>query len=153
MNELPFQPNAYEFTVVRQMVREPHQTVTTPEDILAYFRFMDQYDREHMVRVDLNGAHEMTGYENISVGTDSAALVGPKEVFRGALLSGASSIILVHNHPSGHVKPSHEDQQMAQKLQCLGSDLDLQLLDFVIIGRNGSYYSFTENDLLREVKP
>jgi len=142
------QPSVYQFKIVRQMVREPNLTVKSSKDVCEHFRFMEQYDREHMVRVDLNRATEILGHEHVSVGTDAGTLVGPKEVFRGALLSGASSIILVHNHPSGKTNPSSEDQQVARKLRLLGVELDLQLLDFVIIGRNGNYYSFAENELL-----
>ena len=145
----PFdQSSVYQFKIVRQMVREPNLTVKSSKDVNEYLRFMELYDREHMLRVDLNRANEMLGYEHVSIGTDAGTLVGPKEVFRGALLSGASSIILVHNHPSGKTDPSSEDQQVARKLRLLGVELDLQLLDFVIIGRNGNYYSFAENELL-----
>jgi DNA repair protein RadC len=130
------------------MVREPSQTIKAPSDILSHFNFMEHYDREHIVRVDLNNANEMIGYESISVGTDCATLVGPKEVFRGGLLSGASSIILVHNHPSGQIEPSQEDIQVAQRLRVAGDILGLEILDFTIIGRSGGYYSFSEHNML-----
>ena len=142
------QSSVYQFKVLRQMVREPTLKATSATDVHKHFHFMEQYDREHMVRVDLNRANEILGHEHVSVGTDNGAIVGPKEVFRGALLSGASSIILVHNHPSGNTNPSSEDKQVALRLKHLGAELDLQLLDFVIIGRNGNYYSFAENELL-----
>ena len=148
MEDLLNQSSVYQFKVVRQMVREPNLTAKSSKDVYEHFRFMDQYDREHMVRVDLNRATEILGHEHVSIGTDNGTIVGPKEVFRGALLSGASSIILVHNHPSGKTNPSSEDKQVAQRLQHVGVELDLQLLDFVIIGRNGNYYSFSENELL-----
>ena len=151
MKDPPRQPGVYQFKIVRQIVREPGLAINSSKDMHEHFGFMEQYDREHLLRVDLSNGNEMLGYESVSVGTDSASIVGPKEIFRGALISGASSIILMHNHPSGLVKPSPEDKQTAEKLWRLGEQLELKLLDFVIIGRGGSYYSFTENDLFREV--
>jgi len=146
MTDIPYQPSVYKFEIVRHTVREPNQTIKSPEDMWAHFGFMEKYDREHMIRVDLSGANEMLGYETVSIGTDSMANVGPKEVFRGALLTGASCIILAHNHPSGHIEPSREDRTIAGKLQLLGEELQLQVLDFVIIGRGGRRYSFSENE-------
>jgi DNA repair protein RadC len=146
MKEQPRQSSLYKFEVVRHTVREPSQTIKSPEDMWQHFGFMEQYDREHVLRVDLSNANEILGYETVGVGTDSMAVVGPKEVFRGALLTGASCIILAHNHPSGHIEPSREDRHIAGKLQLLGEELQLQLLDFVIIGRNGRHYSFSQNE-------
>jgi len=146
MTGIPYQPSIYKFEVIRHTVREPNQTIKSPEDMWAHFGFMEKYDREYMLRVDLSNANEILGYETVSIGTDSMANVGPKEVFRGALLTGASCIILAHNHPSGHIEPSREDRTIAGKLQLLGEELQLQVLDFVIIGRGGRRYSFSENE-------
>jgi len=149
MTGIPYQPSIYKFEVIRHTVREPNQTIKSPEDMWAHFGFMEEYDREYMLRVDLSNANDILGYETVSIGTDSMANVGPKEVFRGALLTGASCIILAHNHPSGHIEPSHEDRHIAGKLQLLGEELQLQLLDFVIIGRGGRRYSFSENEWIK----
>lgn len=145
MADLPHKPSAYRFEIVRHMIRELGKPINSPEVVRDYFAFMANYDREYIIRVDLNNVHEMIGYEVVGIGTDDAASVGPKEVFRGALLSGASCIILVHNHPSGHTTPSHEDHENAVKLKRLGDELTLQLLDFVIIGCSGRFYSFAED--------
>jgi DNA repair protein RadC len=153
MTDKPYQPSIYKFEIVRHTVRESSQTIKSPEDMWQHFGFMEKYDREHVLRVDLSSANEILGYETVGIGTDSMAVVGPKEVFRGALLTGASCIILVHNHPSGHVAPSREDRQIAGKLQLLGEQLELQLLDFVIIGRGGRRYSFSENEWITPDKP
>ena len=84
MTEKPHERSMYRFEIVRHMLREPQQKISSPEDIREYFTFMEQYDREYIVRVDLNNAHEMTGYETVSIGTDDSANAGPKEIFRGA---------------------------------------------------------------------
>jgi len=146
MTDIPNEPSVYKFEVVRHTLREPEHKVNSPEDIFEEFRFLEKYDREHILRVDLNNAHEMIGYETVGIGTDNMVNVGPKEVFRGALLSGASCFILVHNHPSGQIEPSREDSQTADKFRSLGDELELKLLDFMIIGRCGRYYSYAENN-------
>ncbi len=149
MTDIPNEPSVYKFEVVRHTLREPEHKVNSPEDIFEQFRFLEEYDREHILRVDLNNAHEMIGYETVGIGTDNMVNVGPKEVFRGALLAGASCFILVHNHPSGHIEPSRQDSQTADKFRSLGDELELKLLDFVIIGRGGRRYSFSENEWIK----
>ena len=146
MTDIPSKPSAYKFEIVRHTLREPDLKVHSPEDIWEQFRFLEKYDREHILRVDLNNAHEMIGYETVGIGTDNMVNVGPKEVFRGALLAGASCIIMVHNHPSGQIEPSREDTQIADRLRSLGDELALQLLDFLIIGRCCRYYSYAESN-------
>ena len=75
------------------------------------------------------------------IGTAEAALISPREVFRGALLSGATRVIILHNHPGGNPAPSAEDENVAEKLRQAGELLAIQVLDFVIIGENGRYWS------------
>jgi len=88
------------------------------------------------------------------VGTATAALAHPREVFRIAVLASASSIIAVHNHPSGDPSPSAADIQLTRQLREAGQALDIPVLDHVIIGNvlddplSRGYYSFREVGLL-----
>jgi DNA repair protein RadC len=79
----------------------------------------------------------------VSLGSLTGSLVHPREVFKGALLSSAASVILLHNHPSGDPKPSAEDREVTRKLVEAGKLLGVPVLDHVIIGER-SYYSFRE---------
>jgi DNA repair protein RadC len=97
-------------------------------------------NRERVVRVDLDNQNRVIGEETVAIGTGEAALMSPREVFRGALLSGATRVIILHNHPSGNPSPSPEDQEVAEKLRQAGELLAIPVLDFVIIGENGRYW-------------
>jgi len=147
MKDMLYQPTIHQFEIVRRTLHEPGPKIHRPSDTATHFGHMEAFDREHIIRLDLNNAHETIGFETVCIGTDNQALVGPKEVFRGALLSGASCIILIHNHPSGRVCPSEQDCQVASNIRDLGIKLDMPMLDFMIIGRRGEYYSFSEHDL------
>lgn len=79
------------------------------------------------------------------MGTLDYSLVHPREVFKEAVSVSASSIICVHNHPSGNVIPSKNDIEITNKLIDVGNMLGIKVIDHVIIGYN-QYYSFLEND-------
>lgn len=80
-------------------------------------------------------------------GTLNQSLVHPREVFKEAYLLSASSIICVHNHPSGNIIPSTEDIILTDRLVEIGKLLGIIIIDHVIISEN-NYYSFYENNLI-----
>lgn len=77
----------------------------------------------------------------MSIGTLNASLVSARDVFKAAILCNAASIVLGHNHPSGDVTPSPEDLHVTEILQKAGKLMDIEVLDHVIIGEEGSYHS------------
>ena len=85
--------------------------------------------------------------ETISIGTLTASLVHPREVFEPAIRHFASSVALAHNHPSNNPEPSEEDIQLTENIVRAGVILDIALLDHIIITSNG-YTSFKEKGLL-----
>jgi len=89
--------------------------------------------REHFVALYLDGAHQVTSYSIVSIGTANASMVHPREVFQRAILAGAVSIIIAHNHPSGVLTPSDEDHKVTQRLKDAGDILGIKLLDHIII--------------------
>ena len=84
----------------------------------------------------------------ISRGTLNSSLVHPREVFKGALLANAYALVLAHNHPSGKVEPSVADKNVTKMLVAAGNLLDVRILDHVIIGSSGRYFSFLEKSLI-----
>lgn len=87
------------------------------------------------------------GYKVLFTGGQSASFVDRKVVFRTALLLGASRIVIAHNHPSGDPAPSFEDMCMTKDLVAAGRALELQVLDHIILGREG-FFSFSDRDML-----
>ena len=89
--------------------------------------------REHFVAVYLNARNHPVGFHVVSIGTLTASLVHPREVFGPALVAGAAGIIIAHNHPSGDSRPSPEDIETTHRLVKAGRLLGVGVLDHVII--------------------
>jgi DNA repair protein RadC len=95
----------------------------------------------------LNRAHNVISKHCISTGGVNGVFVDAKMVFKPAIDALAPSIILVHNHPSGNLKPSSEDINLTRKLKEAGKLLDIAILDHVIVSHTG-YYSFNDDGIL-----
>ncbi|WP_423148631.1 JAB domain-containing protein [Rubrolithibacter danxiaensis] len=95
----------------------------------------------------LNRANRVLGLIEISTGGMSGTIADPKIIFCSAIKAAASGIILIHNHPSGNLKPSEADRQLTRKLKSGGELLDISVLDHLIISSEG-YYSFADEGLL-----
>jgi len=126
--------------VVRDGSQPSPRVLSSPEDAsllaLDLIRAADD-DKEHFWVVLLNSKNYYLLHTEVSVGTQSASLVQPREVLGPALREGAASLILVHNHPSGDPTPSGEDLRLTRQLADGARLLDLRLHDHVIVG-NGT---------------
>lgn len=89
----------------------------------------------------LDRKNSVIGWAKISEGSNCATVVDSQYIFRLAILSNASALILCHNHPSGNVNPSSQDMELTRKIITSGKLLDITILDHVIISAD-SYYSF-----------
>jgi DNA repair protein RadC len=101
--------------------------------------------REHFLVLMLDGRHRPIAYQTVSIGTATASLVHPREVFQAAVGLGACGVIVAHNHPSGDPSPSREDRDVTQRLIKAGEVLGIRLLDSVVIGER-AYVSMREQD-------
>lgn len=95
----------------------------------------------------LNNANKILAKFQLSKGGITGTLVDLRLVFKTALTYGAVAIILVHNHPSGTLKPSDSDKQITQKLKIAGEQLDIKVLDHLIITET-NYFSFADDGIL-----
>ena len=119
-----------------------------PEDV-AHFA-MPRYrfeDKEHFAIVVLNTKNHILAMPDISIGSLTASVVHPREVFREALKYPVAGIILLHNHPSGDPSPSREDIAVTGRLVKAGKILDIPVLDHIILGNN-RFVSLKERGLL-----
>ena len=90
----------------------------------------------------------------ISMGAVESCFVHPRELFKPAILSNASFMIMLHNHPSGDPEPSQPDITITDRINKLGLMMEIPLLDHIIVGgtmTGESYYSFAQNDYFNEV--
>jgi DNA repair protein RadC len=90
----------------------------------------------------------LIGIHRLAVGCLDSALVHPREVFQAAILSNASSIVLVHNHPSGDPTPSSDDYALVRRLSAASEVMGIGLLDAIIVTDSGRYFSFREGGVL-----
>ncbi len=123
--------------------------IRRPADVADFMRRVVRDDaREHFVALYLDGRHRPVAHQVVSIGTASASLVHPREVFQPAILVGACAAIVGHNHPSGDPSPSQEDRDVTHRLAQAGVLLGVPLLDSVVWTRAGDYTSIQELDSL-----
>jgi DNA repair protein RadC len=133
--------NAYRLEIVRTRIRQPLAEVNSSDETAKRYAYLEKYDRERLIRVDLDSQNRVVGEEVVAIGTVEATLVSPREVFKGAILNSATRIIVVHNHPGGMAEPSAEDEEVNEQLREAGTLLGIPVIDFVIIGEQGCYWS------------
>lgn len=103
--------------------------------------------KEHFKLILLNTRNKIISISTVSIGILNSSLVHPREVFKEAISHSAASVILAHNHPSGDTEPSEDDLTITKRLTEAGRLLGIEVLDHVIIGRNG-FFSFKEKGLI-----
>ncbi len=133
--------NLKENVIGQNFVRSP-QAVS--DYLLASLR---DTKREVFKVLFLDKALRIICEKDLFFGTIDEAAVHPREIEKAALLENASSIVLVHNHPSGKVEPSREDYEITQKIKAACATVSVRVLDHIIIGDN-QYFSFQEKQSL-----
>lgn len=119
-----------------------------PEDAAAYARdFLALKTREHFCVMLLNTKNHVIGWHVISIGSLTASIVHPREVFTNAIIHHAAAIVVAHNHPSGDPTPSREDIAVTQRLVKAGKIMDIPIIDHIIVGNN-AFASLKEKNLL-----
>lgn len=99
--------------------------------------YLRDRDREYFVVLMLTAKKEVLGIHDAHVGALTSCMVVGREVFKAAVILGACSIILAHNHPSGDPEPSPEDFEVTAKMIEAGSVLGIDVLDHIIVGSRG----------------
>lgn len=107
------------------------------------------YDKEVLCVLNMDSSDHVINANIVSMGTVNKSLAMAGEIFKSAILSNASHILLMHNHPSGDVTPSWADKETTKKLELCGKMMGIPVLDHIIIGgQNGLTYSFNLSGLL-----
>lgn len=116
-----------------------------PDIIFEYFKNkLDNENQENFYCVYLDSKKKIINSKLLFKGTVDRSLVHPREIFKEAYLLSASSIICIHNHPSGNINPSKEDIFLTKMLKEIGNLMGIEISDHIIIGKE-EYYSFFEN--------
>lgn len=121
--------------------------IRQPKDAYAYIKNKLMFEKqEKVVLLCLNNHLEIVQDKLLFIGSGDVSILETKEVFQYTLRSGCNRIILIHNHPSGNPKPSHEDQEITRKIEMMAKHLDIEFIDHIIIGDH-CYYSFKSNQI------
>jgi DNA repair protein RadC len=143
---IPPKPKEYQIkSELKFMVVKEAMQVKIRSSEIAYeiMRVEAKIDRECGWVLHLNGRLELIEKELVNMGTVDGAVFHPRETFKKAIVNGSSSIIVVHNHPSGDITPSEEDKRISEVIKEAGKLLGITVNDFLIIGSRG-YVSFAE---------
>ena len=122
---------------------EPYIRVSSSQSVYDQFIHAGYYDREHMIIVCLDPKLRITAVHTISIGTLTASIVHPREIFKIACVANASGMMMIHNHPSGDTTPSDEDNRITERIEECGKIMGIPLVDHLIIGRT-DYYSYAD---------
>ncbi len=133
--------------VWKNVVSEP---VENPRDVSAYLDTLDirMADREMFVVLHLDVRNRVVAHEITSIGSQTASLVHPREVFKSAILKGACSLILSHNHPSGDPSPSKDDIDLTNRLVEAGRLMGIDVLDHIIVAPPDRNLSMKETGMI-----
>jgi DNA repair protein RadC len=132
---------------LKQKAKEKKQVTCTTE-LLDFCRAVmgGKQDEEFCV-IYLDAQNQIIEFETIQRGVVNQAVVYPRQVLENALKKKASAIILAHNHPSGHVRPSDADIRLTKTIQETAKVLDILVHDHIIVGEN-RFFSFREEGLM-----
>ncbi|GHV90259.1 hypothetical protein AGMMS50268_07620 [Spirochaetia bacterium] len=120
-----------------------------PSDIVALTKRYSTKRQEHFLVITLNGLHSTIKKHIATIGLANKTIVHPREIFWWAIKDNASAVVLVHNHPSGCIKPSPEDNEATEQLCKAAKILGIRVLDHVIITKE-DYYSYRQHELISD---
>ena len=151
MTTMPYRVARYRLLLVKdgtvptswdRQLRQSRDVADLMADVVAGL------DREAFFVVLLDGKNRASGINLVSLGSLTAALVHPREVFKAAIAGSAAALVLVHNHPSGDPTPSPEDRAITERLVQVGELVGIKVLDHIVLGEAGVFRSFADEGLL-----
>jgi len=123
------------------------QRIRHPADIYNIIRHHADRRQERFICLSLNGAHEVLASRIVTIGLVNRTIIHPREVFADPILDRASAIAVAHNHPSGNLQPSEEDNEITSRLKAAADILGINFLDHLIFSET-SFYSFRQDGYL-----
>lgn len=137
--------------VAVRLVEEPPlllaEQLNEPEKVVAALaKDMRQYDREVIAIINMHADSKPINMTIASIGQVDAAMACPRDLLKASILSNASGIIMLHNHPSGNLNPSYQDIKLTDQMKVVCDLVGISLLDHIIVGRDEEFFSFKLND-------
>jgi DNA repair protein RadC len=144
--------NSVQYKAFKELTRrketEKAIKITNSQQIQQEMSFLEGYAHEEFWVIYLRQNNTIIKMQQQSKGGISGTIVDVRLILKDAILSKASTIILCHNHPSGELKPSESDKQITDKIKQSAKLMDIKVLDHIIIGGTGGYFSFCDEGLI-----
>jgi DNA repair protein RadC len=144
--------NSIQYKAFKELTRrkktEAIVKITNSQQIQQEMAFLEGYAHEEFWAIYLKRNNTIISKIQHSKGGISGTIVDVRLILKEAILNKASGIILVHNHPSGELKPSEEDKQITSRIKQSAKIMDMLILDHIIIGNNNQYFSFNDEGLM-----
>lgn len=141
-----------EFKAFKELLRrretELQIKINSSTEIANIMNFLEGYEHEEFWTIYLRKNNSIIKKTQQSKGGTSGTVVDTRLILKEAILLNSSAIILCHNHPSGELSPSEADKAITQKIKNSAKLMDIVVLDHIIIGGKGDYYSFADNGLM-----
>lgn len=132
----------------REVVSLQNIKIINSKLVYKYYKdILSNKKQEYFYCLYLDSKKKVIADKLLFIGTLNKSIVHPREIFKEAYQLSASSIICIHNHPSGDIKPSIEDIEITKQLVEIGKMQGIPIIDHIIVGHD-KYYSFYENNLL-----
>ena len=149
MRKPPYAGLKIRVQLVREGTRQEYgKRISSSQDVVELVApDLNKYDREVFLSLLLNTKNMPIGVDEVSIGCLNSSIIHPRELFKSAVLASASSLILIHNHPSGDPEPSREDLELTKRLVKAGDLMGIKILDHVIIAGDG-YLSLLDRGLM-----
>jgi DNA repair protein RadC len=139
---------ALELGVRRDAAFKKKEVVMHSKDIAEYLKAKLQHKKHEVFAVIfLNRSNKINHFEIVSEGGITGTVADPRIILKKALSHDAVSLVLCHNHPSGSVKPSRQDEDLTHKIKEAAKFFDIQVLDHIIVSEEG-YYSFADEGII-----
>jgi DNA repair protein RadC len=139
---------AMELGIRRAMHENKKDVIRSSKDVAVFLKVQFEHKKHEVFAVlFLNKANKVNHHEIISEGGITGTVADPRIILKKALEHDATQIVLCHNHPSGNLKPSRQDEELTVKIKRAAEYFDIKILDHIIVSDEG-YYSFADEGLL-----
>ena len=126
---------------ISSVIKEPIDGYNLVKDKLMFEQ------QEKVIILCLNSRLEVMKEKTVFIGSNNISIISGRELFKEALICGSSRIMVIHNHPSGNPTPSPEDIETTKRLYKMAEELEIEVIDHLIIGRN-KFYSFASKEII-----
>ena len=126
---------------ISSVIKEPIDGYNLVKDKLMFEQ------QEKVIILCLNSRLEVMNEKTVFIGSNNISIISGRELFKEALICGSSRIMVIHNHPSGNPTPSSEDVETTKRLYKMAEELEIEVIDHLIIGRN-KFYSFASKEII-----